>query len=658
MSSSSSGSRVRPYLVTSADAARLPRWIPLLFCAVYVLAGLIGRDPWRTDDAIGFGISHTMLTGSTIDWLVPNVQGELVPEGGPLPFWLGALGMMAARLFNALLSGFLGHAANGWLITADLAMRLTAALGIALSMVMLWYAARNLAMRPEIQPLDPFGAGASPQDFGHAVADAALLAVLACFGLIAPIHETTANAAQLPCVAGFLYGLSLCMNHPRRGGLIVGTAIAAGLLTYGIPLAVVLLLSVLLLVFVVRPYRLVAGWILATVLPVALVGSLAWPALLAYFSQPDAMVQAMPLAEGTATVPVTAAASQQVATFFQGWLEWNASMVGAPSMATLSRLGGTLPWYLWPLWPFVLWGVWRWRTGCREAPIAVALVPLLLMLLASLLNPQTADHQNTLTPMVLPMAILTGITLPMIRRSMVSIVDWFAVMIFSVASLAVWAYWVAFLSGWPPRMAMKAEAALPGFIAHISVSELAIGLLATGAWVLLVVWRVSRRPRPFWRPMALSSGGMVLTWLLLMTLWMPAGNWRKSYQELVTPTRELFASEPGCVMHAGLDQGELALFSYYAGARFVRLPELRATEQATTTPDSCPWLLVADDTPGPIDLPALLVRNDDSGLNGNRRAALINEPWQPVWQRRRPFGKTPHLLALYRRPVPEAAQAR
>ena len=658
MSSSSSGSRVRPYLVTSADAARLPRWIPLLFCAVYVLAGLIGRDPWRTDDAIGFGISHTMLTGSTIDWLVPNVQGELVPEGGPLPFWLGALGMMAARLFNALLSGFLGHAANGWLITADLAMRLTAALGIALSMVMLWYAARNLAMRPEIQPLDPFGAGASPQDFGHAVADAALLAVLACFGLIAPIHETTANAAQLPCVAGFLYGLSLCMNHPRRGGLIVGTAIAAGLLTYGIPLAVVLLLSVLLLVFVVRPYRLVAGWILATVLPVALLGSLAWPALLAYFSQPDAMVQAMPLAEGTATVPVTAAASQQVATFFQGWLEWNASMVGTPSMATLSRLGGTLPWYLWPLWPFVLWGVWRWRTGCREAPIAVALVPLLLMLLASLLNPQTADHQNTLTPMVLPMAILTGITLPMIRRSMVSIVDWFAVMIFSVASLAVWAYWVAFLSGWPPRMAMKAEAALPGFIAHISVSELAIGLLATGAWVLLVVWRVSRRPRPFWRPMALSSGGMVLTWLLLMTLWMPAGNWRKSYQELVTPTRELFASEPGCVMHAGLDQGELALFSYYAGARFVRLPELRATEQATTTPGSCPWLLVADDTPGPIDLPALLVRNDDSGLNGNRRAALINEPWQPVWQRRRPFGKTPHLLALYRRPVPEAAQTR
>ena len=99
MTSSSSGSRVRPYLVTSADAARLPRWIPLLFCAVYVLAGLFGRDPWRTDDAIGFGIAHTMATGNSIDWLLPNVQGQLVPdEGGPLPFWAGALGMHAARL--------------------------------------------------------------------------------------------------------------------------------------------------------------------------------------------------------------------------------------------------------------------------------------------------------------------------------------------------------------------------------------------------------------------------------------------------------------------------------------------------------------------------------------------------------------------------------
>ena len=658
MTSSSSGSRVRPYLVTSADAARLPRWIPLLFCAVYVLAGLFGRDPWRTDDAIGFGIAHTMATGNSIDWLLPNVQGQLVPdEGGPLPFWAGALGMHAARLFNTLLASFFGHAADGWRIAPDLAMRLTAAAGIALAMTLIWYAARNLAVRPEIQPQDPFGAGASPQDFGHAVADAALLAVLACFGLIAPIHETTANASQVLCVALYLFGLSVAIDRPRRGGLLVGLAIAASLLTYGIPLAVVMLLATLLLLWLVVPFRLVAGWILLTMLPVAVLGSIVWPALLAYFSHPDAVVQALPLMEGDSNLPVDPAASQKVAEFFHGWLSWNAGMFGAPSGEALSQLGGTLPWYLWPLWPFVLWGMWRWRAGCREAPIAAPLFPLLLMLLASLCNPQTADHQATLTPMVLPMAVLTGMTLPMIRRNLVSVVDWFAVMIFSVASLAVWAYWVAFMSGWPPRMAARAEAALPGFVAHVSVIELIIGLLATGAWVLLVVWRVSRRPRPFWRPMALSSGGMVLTWLLLMTLWLPAGNWRKSYQELVIPTRALFASQPGCVLHAGTDAGELALFAYYAGARFVRLPDLRQQDDAPSKP-VCPWLLVADDTPGtPINLPDLLGRAKDAGLDGATPAEILAQPWQSLWQRQRPFGKTPHLLGLYRR-VPVETPAR
>ena len=67
---------VKPYLVTSLEAGRLPRWIPLLLCAVYVIAGLFGRDPWRPDDAAGFGIAHTMALGSSIDWLVPNVHGS------------------------------------------------------------------------------------------------------------------------------------------------------------------------------------------------------------------------------------------------------------------------------------------------------------------------------------------------------------------------------------------------------------------------------------------------------------------------------------------------------------------------------------------------------------------------------------------------------
>lgn len=655
MTSSSPGSRVRPYLVTSADAARLPRWIPLLFCAVYVFAGLFGRTPWRPDDAIGFGVAHTMATGGVIDWLLPNVQGEIIAEGGPLSFWLGAIGMQLAQLFNTLLATFLGRAAEPWLISPDLAMRLTAAIGIAIAMVLLWHAARNLAKRPEIQPQDPFGAGASPQDFGHAVADASLLAMLACFGLIAPIHETTANAAQLPCVALFLYGVSVAPKRPRLGGAQAGLAIVASVLTFSIPLAAALLLSLLVLVVWVGPFRLVAGSILGTAVPVVLAGSVLWPGMLAYYGDPNAVVQALPMMNGDHVLPVDASASQQVAAFFAAWLDWNTSLLGLPTAASLGQLVETMPWYLWPLWPFVLWGIIRWRSGCREAPIAAALVPLVLLLLAALFNPQPTDIQHTLLPMVLPAAILTGITLPMIRRSLVSIVDWFAVMIFSVAGFAVWAYWIAFLSGWPPRMATKAQQALPGFSAQVTIVELLIGLAATGAWVALVVWRVSRRPRPFWRPMALSSGGMVLTWLLLMTLWLAAGNHRKSYDELVAPSRALFASRSGCVLRAGIDPGEMAMFAYEGGARFQRLPPLRPRDMPEA-PAACPWLLVAEESVDeasasqPINLQAVLneyaltlrTQNPDDRQAGT---------WRKVWQTVRPFSKTRRVALYVRNPL-------
>ena len=38
-------------------------------------------------------------------------------------------------------------------------------------------------------------------------------------------------------------------------------------------------------------------------------------------------------------------------------------------------------------------------------------------------------------------------------------IDWFSVMTFSVVGLAIWAYWIAFTTGFPPRMAQKAQEA-------------------------------------------------------------------------------------------------------------------------------------------------------------------------------------------------------
>ena len=67
---------MRPFLVTSAQAGKLPRWGLLLLCGLYLLPGFIGRDPWRQDDAASFGVALTMARGGPSDWLVPNIAGE------------------------------------------------------------------------------------------------------------------------------------------------------------------------------------------------------------------------------------------------------------------------------------------------------------------------------------------------------------------------------------------------------------------------------------------------------------------------------------------------------------------------------------------------------------------------------------------------------
>ena len=579
-----------------------------------MVAGLFGRDPWRTDDAAGFGVALTMFTGSSIDWLVPNIEGVLVPEDGPLPFWIGALAMRVAVRLN----GFLAALSPALQISPDLAFRSVTALAIGLAFTFAWYASYGFARRPEIQPDDPIGIAASRRDFGRAVADSALLALIATFGLLARLHETTADAWQFLWTTLFLYGLSRALDRPRTGGLIVGLAIGATLLTKGAPLAIALLAAMAIVLVAVRRYRLVAGWILIGLLPTLFVTVMAWPSLVVSLSRERSLF-GLPLA-------IADNARLELTRYIALWKTGNWKLVSGPDAATLGYYVRTMPWFFWPLWPFVGWAWWRWKGHRLEAPLAVPAVLLLCLAVLAVLSPK--GEEAALLPLVPPMAMLAALSLPTIRRSIVSLVDWFSVAAFSVVGLAIWIYWIAFLTGFPQRMAEKTRDAIPGFAAQLHWFELLVGLAVTLAWIALVAWRISRRPRPFWRPMALSSGGMVLTWVLLMSLWLPAANHRKSYRDLASQARPDVA-DATCVISQGLDIGQRALFAYYADARFRRLPALSGTVRVPPTTE-CPWLLVSDRLDTPHD------------------AAALTRQWTLAWQGQRPVNRGERLL-LYRR---------
>ena len=82
---------MKPVRLPAAATIALPRWAILTLCLLYILPGLIGRDPWKGPDAASFGVMWTMAHGNLNDWLWPHVVGLPMPEEGPLAYWLGAL---------------------------------------------------------------------------------------------------------------------------------------------------------------------------------------------------------------------------------------------------------------------------------------------------------------------------------------------------------------------------------------------------------------------------------------------------------------------------------------------------------------------------------------------------------------------------------------
>ena len=573
---------MRPFLITSTQAGKLPRWGLLLLAALYILPGLFGRDPWATQDAAGFGVAHTMATGGVSDWLMPNIAGAPVAEEGPLPFAIGAVAIRIASII-----------APGPQPVAHIATGVVAAIGLVLLFSLFWYTTYELTRRPGFQPHDPLGAGASRTDFARAISDSALLVLLATVGIVTRAHEATAEAAQLVWTCAFLFGVARCLERPRLGALFAAAAIAATASTSGLVPAALLMLAWLALPLVSQPFRLVARPMFGVGLPVAIVAAAAWPALLWIWDE-------------------------QSRAFLQAWLSWNSAQYGGPNPLALKYLLRTAPWYYWPAWPLAAWATWRWRDRLGEPALALPLIVAALFLVTQPLLQR--PNETGLLPAGPALAMLAAAGLPTLRRRLVNLIDWFAVIVWTFFGFAVWAYWLAYLSGFPPRMAFRASQLVPGYELEVSWLSLGLAIGATVAWLALVRWRISRQPPMIWRAVVLSAGGLVLSWFLAMTLWLPVFNERNTYRGIAGQIVGAVQLGDKCVAAEGVGPAERASLAYFAGLRFAR-PD-RAAE--------CQWRLIQDQ--GPV-----------------ARAAPNPEPgWEMAWQgRRRP--NIDERFRLYRR---------
>src|SRR5690606_8152574 len=176
-------------------------------------------------------------------------------------------------------------------------------------------------------------------------------------------------------------------------------------------------------------------------------------------------------------------------------------------------------WFAWPAWPFAIWAVYAWRRQRESLHITLPLTYFAVLLLLALLNPK--GEETILLPLLPMLAILAAFGLPTMKRGAINAVDWFSVMTLTTCAVFIWIGWIAKQTGWPTKLAQNAFKSAPGCKPEFSLLTFRFAAAAMAAWIWIVYWRVSRRPSVLWRAVVLSSGGIILCWLLLMTLWLP-----------------------------------------------------------------------------------------------------------------------------------------
>lgn len=525
--------RSTPARLTATAAAKLPRLFLSTVGLVYILAGLFYRDPWKTDDVTGLATMLTALSGQEHAWLLPQVGHLAQAQDGPLVTWVGALFIWA---LSPLLELFFSP-----LNAAIIASRLPNILWFAILTSSIWYGTYLLGRRAEAQPLAlPFGGEPGERDYGRMLADAALLLIVATVGIIWRMHETSEVPAVIAFQALALYAAARMLDHPVSGAVTLGVAIGASFLARGWLGCLPLMLALPILFIPGGPLAGARKWLAVSLLIGAALMLLWW-------------------------IPARTFGPY----WTQSWLAWSRHVFDWPSARAWLNIVRDLPWFLWPTWPLALLALWRWRGWFAaphiRIPLGFALGAALVLLASS--DPFEPEYST----LAVPCAVLAAFALPTLRRGVVNTLDWFAVMCFSLTAATVWLGWIALQTGWPAQISANIARQTRGFDIHVAWPATAIALLGSLAWIVLVRWRLRSQPAGLWRGTALSAGGLLTTWLLLATLWMPALDYVRSYRDVSASLAQALDRDrqPGeCIRTEGLGSGQRASFLVFNQIEF------------------------------------------------------------------------------------------
>jgi hypothetical protein len=319
---------------------------------------------------------------------------------------------------------------------------------------------------------------------GPAYTVAAALALMGAFGLMMRAHAHVPELALMAAYASLLYGIGLARHFPLPGGVLIGLAWLALLTSRGL-------------------FDTAAG------IAIALIPLLAWRWRSANYLRACALAAGVAVGGGLITTLFF-----DTATLTAWWTQ--ATTWPQTLLAPKSVLNRAL-WFAWPLWPLAVWVIWheQRRLSRLDNLLPVFAAAAFLALLA--LWPST-ERDNSLLPLLVPLALLTAYALEHLRRGPAQAFYWFGVLCFGFFAVVFWVYFAAIEWGVPLKLARHLAKLVPAYQPG-SVTPFSIAIAATATLLWLVAIPFFKRATV--RPILVWATGMALIWTLAISLYRP-----------------------------------------------------------------------------------------------------------------------------------------
>jgi 4-amino-4-deoxy-L-arabinose transferase-like glycosyltransferase len=475
----------------------------VLLCGAWIVLGLVGHDPWKSEDAIVFATAWEMVQRG--DFLVPHLAQIPYFERGTF------VSMLAALLLSLL---------SPPLAPFD-AARLAVGILLALILALTAWTGRELN--------------------GRAFRWVPVLVLVGSLGLFDRSHQLSQDVGLLFAVALGLYGLSLAARREILAGVLIGLALAAAFLCYALIGPFWILASALLLPAVGAQWRTAAyAKTLAIAIVVGVLVGGAWPVAL-HLRSAEHFGAWWAAQRVSAHVPFLAD-SAPVSPF---------------------DIPKNLLWFAWPAVPLIVWAAWvrgrGFNGGLAQPGVQVPGTMAGVMLLSLVLMPE--PRVALAIPLLVPLALLAAVEVDSLDRGSSAALDWFGILTFGLAAIALWALWIdAYFHGISPRIASILRDSGTGITISFKLTAFVAALLLTILWIVLV--RPARRSNR--RAILNWAAGLTLIWGLAATIWLPYIDSRRTYRQLAeTMASELKGKR--CIESRNVGDPQRGLFYYFSG---------------------------------------------------------------------------------------------